>query len=184
MELPLSLQGVQFLLSALVGLAYGIHYDILRGLRRTLPAAKHLLDFWFALTFLIGNLLLALYVGNGEYRIFMLLGTALAMVVYFVTISRFFLLVFTKFWQFLTFPLRFICKSCKKFLRKLLKKVKNIFSSRKKSVTIDTQHKRIPKNLRLEGTPDETQIITHYKAHHSGRGDLRSRNHRRPSAEN
>ena len=112
MELPLSLQGVQFLLSALVGLAYGIHYDILRGLRRTLPAAKHLLDFWFALTFLIGNLLLALYVGNGEYRIFMLLGTALTMVVYFVTISRFFLLVFTKFWQFLTFPLRFVCKSC------------------------------------------------------------------------
>ena len=184
MELPLSLQGVQFLLSALVGLAYGIHYDILRGLRRTLPAAKHLLDFWFALTFLIGNLLLALYVGNGEYRIFMLLGPALTMVVYFVTISRFFLLVFTKFWQFLNFPLRFVCKSCKKFIRKLLKKVKNIFSSRKKSVKIDTQHKRIPKNLRLEGTPDETQIITHYKAHHSGRGDLRSRNHRRPSAEN
>lgn len=184
MELPLSLQAVQFLLSALVGLAYGIHYDILRGLHRTLPALKHLLDFWFSLSFLIGNLLLALYAGNGEYRIFMLLGTALAMVVYFLTVSRFFVLVFTKFWQFLTLPLRFIARNCKKYLKNLLKIVKNIFSTRKKSVTIIKQHKTMLNTTRLEGTSNEAQIITHYKAHHSGARDLRSRNHRRPPAEN
>ena len=184
MELPLSLQAIQFLLSALVGLAYGIHYDLLRALRQTLPALRHILDFWFALSFLIGNLLLALYVGNGQYRIFMLLGTVLAMTVYFLTVSRFLVGIFTKFCGIITFPLRFFGAKCKKILKKLVKKAKNIFSTRKKSVTIKNRQKNLPHFKRSEGTYGEAKIITHYKAHHSGSHDLRRRDHRRPSAEN
>ena len=68
MEQPLGLQGSQFLLSVALGVAFGLHYDLLRGLRRNLRALTHVLDLWFVLTCLAANLVFALLVGNGEYR--------------------------------------------------------------------------------------------------------------------
>lgn len=55
MEQPLWLQGQQFLLSVCLGLIYGLHYDLLRGLRRSARWLTHLLDLWFALTWLLGT---------------------------------------------------------------------------------------------------------------------------------
>lgn len=122
MELPLGLQGSQFLLSVALGALYGLYYDLLRGLRRNLRALTHLLDLCFVLTCLLGNLLFALLIGNGEYRIFMLLGTGLGMCLWFLTLSRLVTRFSTAFWRFLTFPLRWVCRMCKEFLEFLIKK--------------------------------------------------------------
>ena len=78
MELPLLLQSGQFLYAAALGAALGLIYDVLRGLRRSLRGLTPLLDLCFALSVLLSGLLLALYAGDGHYRIFMLLGTATA----------------------------------------------------------------------------------------------------------
>ena len=85
MELPLTLQGQQFLLAALMGVVFGLLYDFLRGLRRTARWTTHLLDVLFVLSFLFGSLLFALWIGNGEYRVFMLPGILLGMLLYFST---------------------------------------------------------------------------------------------------
>ena len=50
MEQPLLLQARQFLLSAALGAALGLHYDLLRGLRRWARWLTHPLDLWFALS--------------------------------------------------------------------------------------------------------------------------------------
>ena len=119
MELPLTLQGQQFLLAALMGAAFGLLYDILRGLRRVARWATHLLDVLFVLSFLFGSLLFALWIGNGEYRVFMLPGTLLGMVLYFSTLSLVILPCSRFFWRFLTLPLRKFAGLCKKILEKM-----------------------------------------------------------------
>jgi len=83
MELPLSFQGKQFFYAALLGVLYGVHYDLLRGLRRNGKWLTHLLDTYYALTCLLGNFLLALYIGRGQFRIFMLAAIVLGMSVWF-----------------------------------------------------------------------------------------------------
>ena len=177
MELPLSLQGSQFLWSAVVGLCYGLHYDILRALRRNAKLLTHLLDLWFALTFLLGNFLTALYLGNGQFRIFMLIAVALGMTVWFLLFSYPVLWFFEKFWSIFCAPFRFTSKICKKILKKMIKLLKNIFSFVKKRVIIDR------KNHTMEGMCDApVQIVTHYKVSHTGTDGVRGRNDRHTSA--
>ena len=77
MEQPLLLQARQFLLSAALGAALGLHYDLLRGLRRWARWLTHPLDLWFALSVLAANLWFALRIGGGQFRIFALVGSAL-----------------------------------------------------------------------------------------------------------
>ena len=72
MEQPLLLQARQFLLSAALGAALGLHYDLLRGLRRWARWLTHPLDLWFALSVLAANLWFALRIGGGQFRIFAL----------------------------------------------------------------------------------------------------------------
>lgn len=181
MELPLGLQGRQFLLAAALGLALGLHYDILRGLRRTARPLTAVLDLWFALTILISGLLFALYAGNGEYRIFMAVGTACGMTAYFLTLSRLILPLSVRFWRILTWPLRVAGRFFGKNLEKMKKIAKKLFASRKKSVTIKVRLRKSPLSERegKRGAP----FVTHYKAHHSGSHGLRDRDDRYPPAE-
>ena len=83
MEQPLLLQARQFLLSAALGAALGLHYDLLRGLRRWARWLTHPLDLWFALSVLAANLWFALRIGGGQFRIFALVGSALGAAGYF-----------------------------------------------------------------------------------------------------
>ncbi|MBQ3356935.1 MAG: spore cortex biosynthesis protein YabQ [Oscillospiraceae bacterium] len=182
MELSLGLQGRQFLLAAALGLALGLHYDLLRGLRRVFRRLTVVLDLWFALTLLIGSLLFALYVGNGEYRIFMLLGTALGMAVYFLTVSRLILPLSIQFWRILTCPLRLLGRFFGKFLEKMKNFAKNIFSSERKSFTIENRLKMSP-FFKEEGTRDASFFTRHGFHHRSGRA-VRDRDARHPPAEN
>ncbi|MGM9553734.1 MAG: spore cortex biosynthesis protein YabQ [Faecousia sp.] len=183
MEQPLGLQGSQFLLAAALGLLYGLHYDLLRGLRRNLRGLTHLLDAWFVLSCLLGNLCFALLVGNGEYRVFMLLGTAIGIFLWFFTLSRLFTRWSTTFWRVVTFPLRWFCRMCRKFLEFLKKSVKYLFSRARKSVTIRRQNSRSPQKKTSGGMYDApVQIVTHYQARHTGGDAIRNRHHRHTSA--
>ena len=98
MEQPLLLQARQFLLSAALGAALGLHYDLLRGLRRWARWLTHPLDLWFALSVLAANLWFALRIGGGQFRIFALVGSALGAAGYFAGPSRLLLPVFGSFW--------------------------------------------------------------------------------------
>ncbi len=136
MELPIGLQGRQFLWALLLGAVCGLVYDILRGLRRNGRGFTALTDGIFALFFLIGNCLLLLYVGKGAYRLFFPIGTALGGALWFFTLSKPCLALFTRFWCLLLWPFRWFGRFLKKNLRKMGKFLKKGFSSRKKSVTI------------------------------------------------
>lgn len=104
MEQPLLLQARQFLLSAALGAALGLHYDLLRGLRRWARWLTHPLDLWFALSVLAANLWFALRIGGGQFRIFALVGSALGAAGYFAGPSRLLLPVFEASGNFLRLP--------------------------------------------------------------------------------
>lgn len=139
--MELNAQGLQFLLALGFGITQGIHYDILRTLRRAVPFLKHLTDLWFVLAYLIGNLLFALYVGNGEYRIFMFLASLSGLLLWMLICSRLFLRILYSVLRFITFPIRLLWRFFQKFVKKLRVFLKKLFSSEKKSVTIQSDQR-------------------------------------------
>ncbi len=142
MELPVFLQGQQFAVAGLLGLVWGLLYDFLRGFRRTLPGLTWLCDFVYGILILLGNLLLALYVGAGSFRIFFLVAELCGLVLWFLLLSRPILFVFCKFWAFLLLPFRFLWQFFKKILKKFQNFFKKTFSNRKKSGTIKERQSR------------------------------------------
>ena len=178
MELPLGLQSEQFLCSFLLGCLLAACYDILRGLRRNARKLTHGLDALFALLCLVGNLLLALYVGRGEYRIFMLVGSLLGAWLWFLTLSRLFIRLSTQIWYILGMPLRVLWRIFEKILEKTKKFLKNIFSRRKKSVTIKGPRKRMGEN-----GDEKTQIVAHHEVHTAGARRVRRAHRRARTAE-
>ena len=86
MENYVSAQLLSFLQSILLGLLCGMLYHLLRTLRTMkLRAAwlMHTLDGIYAVLFLLALFLLALQQGDGELRLYMLLGVALGLASYF-----------------------------------------------------------------------------------------------------
>ena len=82
MENYVSAQLLSFLQSILLGLLCGMLYHLLRTLRTMkLRAAwlMHTLDGIYAVLFLLALFLLALQQGDGELRLYMLLGVALGL---------------------------------------------------------------------------------------------------------
>ena len=131
MEQPLWTQGSRFLLAIALGLAGGLHYDLLRGLRRSLRGLTPLLDLWFCLCWLAGNLLFALWVGDGRFRVDMLAASLLGTAAYFFSLSRLLLPLFEGFWRLVTFPIRRLGRLGKKFLIFLKKLRKTSFHPQK-----------------------------------------------------
>lgn len=66
----------------------GLHYDLIRPLRRVLPGLTPLWDLWFGLSSLALCCLFCLYLGQGQYHLFMLLGTVCGGSLYFLLCSR------------------------------------------------------------------------------------------------
>ena len=114
MELPVSLQAVQLALAAALGMGLGVHYDILRVIRRRLPRSTHLLDFWFWLTAALACLLFTLYVGRGQFRLFFFVGLLGGSSLWFLTLSRIFRRIVRQIFHILGFPFRCLRKLCKK----------------------------------------------------------------------
>jgi hypothetical protein len=125
MELPVALQALQFAVSGGVGLGLGLFYDLLRAFRRRCRGIGAVLDLFFALILAAALLLMALYAGQGVFRLFMLLGTALGAAFWFLTISPFFrsaldrlFAILDQILRFLLSPLVKTCKIVKIFLKK------------------------------------------------------------------
>lgn len=141
MALPVSLQSVQFLLSVLLGACYGVGFDCLRGMVRSLPPLTHLLDLLFVVAVLLSNLLFALVVGRGEYRIFMAVGTGLGALLYFLTLSHLLCPLFSTIFRWISAPFVTVGGFMKKILGKIRKKSKKPFSTGKKSFIINRTHR-------------------------------------------
>lgn len=131
MEQPLSLQAVQFLWAAAFGAVYGLSYDLLRGLRRSLRGLTQLLDLLFVLVLLLGNCLFALYPGGGSFRIFMPIGMLVGTCLYFLLLSPWILRGVSGFWRLATWPIRAFGRLCKKFLLFCKKMSKRPFQAEK-----------------------------------------------------
>ncbi len=134
MELPIALQALQFAISGAAGLGLGLIYDLLRALRRKNRRLAIPLDLLFCAMALLLFLLLALYPGRGILRLFMLGGTGLGIILWFLTASRPFLAILDKFLTLLSRTIRLLLaplvKTCK-FHEKIYKKALSFFSSKK-----------------------------------------------------
>ena len=147
MEQPLWTQGSRFLLAVALGAAYGLHYDLLRGLRRNLRWLTPLLDLWFVLSWLVGNLLFGLYAGDGQFRIYMLVGSLLGSAAYFLTLSRLILPLFSKMWEILSWPFRMLGRLGKKFFIFLKKNYeKHLFICKKIGYNKETKQQKYAEN--------------------------------------
>ena len=60
MELPVSLQAMQFLLAGGLGILLGLFYDFLRAVRRQYPRLTRLMDALFCILLLLSLLLFTL----------------------------------------------------------------------------------------------------------------------------
>lgn len=139
MELRVLIQAWQFLLALGCGVALALVYDFLWGMRRELPGLTWLGDLVIGLCLLFGNLLLLLYVGDGEYRIFFLPATALGFFLWCRSLSPLCRRGSRVLWHIFLLPIHGIRRILKKILEKLKIFLKNPFSNRKKSVKIKGQ---------------------------------------------
>lgn len=136
MEVGISEQGMQFVFTVVFGLSMGLVYDILWSLRQEMPWLVHIIDFLTGLILLLCNVVLLLYVGDGEYRIFFPVGICVGFVLWRVTGGRFRSVLNKVLWRPIFFLPRKILVFLQKFIRKLKKFLKNPFSNKKKSVKI------------------------------------------------
>lgn len=181
MEQPVVSQALGFVWTLALGAGLGVLYDLLRGLRRSLRWLTPILDGLFALTLLTANVLFALTVGRGEFRLASLFGEAAGLTLWFLTLSRLFCRLSVAFWRGVTFPVRLLGRIVGVFLKKSRKKIKNLFSSARKSVTM-IEARRV-RHLRTEEPEYATaQIITHYKADSSDAHGVCDRDDRADSA--
>lgn len=120
-------------LSGLLGAIGAILYDMLRAvrlLRRRSRPLTHLLDGLYAMLVLLAMSVFALRLGGGEMRLYMLLGTVLGAVLYFVLPSP----LLRPVWDFWTGAaaetlrlLRLPFTLCLRLMKKLCKTVKKDF---------------------------------------------------------
>lgn len=151
MELPVTAQAVQFGLSALLGVGLGLVYDLLRALRRHIRKLTALLDAVFCLTVLCALLLLALYVGHGQLRVFMIPGVALGATAYFLTLSPLAVRLFEGFWRLLTLPWRLLFRLGRKIFGFFQKIAKKGVAFAKKSFNIE-ERKRTGRSKRTSAS--------------------------------
>ena len=178
MQLPLALQTVQFLLSALLGVSMSLLYDVFRAIRGRVKAAC-LLDGLFGLVLVLGMLLFALYPGRGEFRIFMYIGMLFGVVFYFLTLSPFVMRFLSLLARAVSKLLHLIGRVLKKALgfvgrpvlvlgKKIKKTLKSLFSYCSKWVRIVFVQKRKHRNPAATGGASheiQTVFISHQDDH-------------------
>ena len=139
MELGVLQQGRQFLLCAFAGVVLGSYYDLLWTMGENRRVLTWIGDFLSGTGLLVANCLLLLYVGDGEYRIFFLVGLFVGYLLWKVTMSKLFRKGCRLFWSIIFFPTAIIWKLLIKFVKKIKFFFKNPFSKREKSVKIKGQ---------------------------------------------
>jgi len=151
MDLSLTRQTVEFMLSAVLGAGLGFVYDIVRLIRANTKAGIILsvvdvlfwnfaaaLVFWFAMT-----------VQDGELRIFSALGALIGAVIYFLAPSKLVLAVgltvtgyIRKILRAIFTPLRKAGRGLANFIKKAAEKKKKHFQSARKKCIISWRKRR------------------------------------------
>ena len=120
----ISRQLQQFLCAILLGGVLGLLYDLLRPLRALGgPVWNGLLDALISVT-AVGTEFLFIMAGDGELRLFILLGTAGGAVLFFTLLSRPLRPVWDFWFRFFTAPIHFLWKT----FMKIAKFCKKLFS--------------------------------------------------------
>ena len=126
MELPVLFQAEQLALAIVLGGVLGLFYDLLRAPRKLLPKLGTMLDALFLLALLLSLLLFALYVGQGQFRLFFFPGMFLGAAGYFLALSPLVLRLFTgllrgfgRILHIILQPVRFCAKKFSVFLKNL-----------------------------------------------------------------
>ena len=117
-------QGLELLLSGLLGMGLGLVYDLGRALRREHPGAMIPADGAFALIFFLTLWLSGIYMGG--LRLYHCLGIGLGAAGYFLTLSPWITEAFRAVFRFfgrVTGTLRKTVKKTGRFLKKLAKKL-------------------------------------------------------------
>ncbi len=99
MILSLSHQANLFLTSVLLGVYVCCFYDFFRAMRKIKKyknISVHIQDFFFIVITTVYGFYTYLYKSNGEIRFYYFIGITIGGVIYFLTISNFVVLVFTK----------------------------------------------------------------------------------------
>ena len=161
MENHISAQLLSLFLAAALGMALGIFYDLLRALRlrrRKSHVLTHLMDGAFVLIGGTFSLFLALQVGRGELRLYLLAGLVSGALLWFSLPSAFFrplwdwwLDTLGKFFRLLWCPVRYLFSLWQKFTFR----AKKMFSFLSKYATIKLHRWRIIlfHRKRKEGRP-------------------------------
>ncbi len=132
MEISISGQAAAFGGAVVLGMAAGLLYDLFRILR--VRAARRFFSdgldllFWVAVTVALFSY--ALLAGNGQLRIFMILGLSIGAFLYFILFSSFMLRLGYKVADFLVVLLHFLSipiVTAWNFSKKTLEKFKNVF---------------------------------------------------------
>ena len=129
MELSVAAQGWEFVLSVLVGLALSLGYDLLRGMRRVAPGLTWLLDLVFGGAFCWTLLWFMLVPGNGQFRLYNLLGIGLAAVLWFLTAGPVVLRLWVRVLLTIRRVLSFLMRPLTSFFKKFQEFAKKYFSS-------------------------------------------------------
>jgi cell division protein FtsL len=132
MEISISGQAASFGGAVLLGMAAGLLYDMFRimrfrAARRVFSAGLDLL-FWVVVTVALFSY--ALVAGDGQLRIFMLLGLCIGAFLYFILLSSFMLRLGYKVADFLVFLFHFLSVPILifwNFFKKTMEKFKNVF---------------------------------------------------------
>lgn len=188
MDLSLTRQTLEFMLSAVLGAGLGFAYDIVRLIRAStkagfiLSAADFLywifaaaLVFWFAMT-----------VQDGELRIFSALGAFMGAVIYFLTLSRLVMIVgltvigyIRKIIRAIIAPFRKLGAQIAGFIKKVAEKRKKHFQSANKKCIITTGKCRFLRRTwedsqggrRNEAQKEKTHTEDHNSRSRGVRGD-------------
>jgi spore cortex biosynthesis protein YabQ len=173
MEIPISQQLIQAASSLILGAAAGFLYDFFRVVRRRArsKAVTAATDFLFWLVTGLAVFLLGLSLGGGRQRVFMNIAAILGAVVYFLTLSRFSLVLCNALADAVTFL--FFCLTRPfvwgyRTLKKLSIFLKNIFHYAVKWYKIDAGNMPRPRQpkqrvkKRGEGVMHEAQTSRYY----------------------
>lgn len=132
MEISVNTQLFQSLYALALGAAFGFFYDLLRAVRRRikLGVIATVADTVFWIVVGAALFIMGMAIGHGEVRIFMVIGTVLGAVLYFVSLSKFTLSIcdlildgIIKLIGIIISPFIWL----EKYIKKLIKKLKKLF---------------------------------------------------------
>lgn len=137
MEITVAGQTWIFLMSAALGAALGVFYDVFRIVRiavRTPPAVVLIEDLVFSIVCTAATFLFLIGADKGQLRIFLLIGEAVGFALYYCTVGALMIgaargiiavikKVYMFFWKLLVAPILRLLKKIRLFLGKIMKRL-------------------------------------------------------------